>query len=159
MKSYQVIGTFEVGMYEYDSNFIFMPLDAAQKYFGLNGAVTHIDVTLDNEEMLKPVRKTIEESVGAGAYVYDWKQTNAAFFNAIAVERNVMFLILTLIILVAAFNIITALIMLVKDKSRDMRCSDYGASKGMVSVFLYGRRFCRRGGNDHRPDFRIVVLP
>ena len=120
MKSYQVIGTFEVGMYEYDSNFIFMPLDAAQKYFGLNGAVTHIDVTLDNEEMLKPVRKTIEESVGAGAYVYDWKQTNAAFFNAIAVERNVMFLILTLIILVAAFNIITALIMLVKDKGRDI---------------------------------------
>lgn len=138
MKSYQVIGTFEVGMYEYDSNFIFMPLDAAQKYFGLNGAVTHIDVTLDNEEMLKPVRKTIEESVGAGAYVYDWKQTNAAFFNAIAVERNVMFLILTLIILVAAFNIITALIMLVKDKGRDIAVlRTMGATKGMVMRIFF----------------------
>jgi len=133
-----VIGTFEVGMYEYDSNFIFMPLDAAQKYFGLNGAVTHIDVTLDNEEMLKPVRKTIEESVGAGAYVYDWKQTNAAFFNAIAVERNVMFLILTLIILVAAFNIITALIMLVKDKGRDIAVlRTMGATKGMVMRIFF----------------------
>ena len=71
-----------------------------------------------------------------------------------------MFLILTLIILVAAFNIITALIMLVKDKGRDIAVlRTMGATKGMVMrIFLYGRRFCRRGGNDHRPDFRIVVL-
>ena len=133
MKSYQVIGTFEVGMFEYDSNFIFMPLEAAQKYLGLQDAVTHIDVTIDDDKMLKTVRKTIEESVGIGAYVYDWKQTNAAFFNAIDVERNVMFLILTLIILVAAFNIITALIMLVKDKGRDIAVlRTMGASKGMI---------------------------
>ena len=138
MKSYQVIGTFEVGMYEYDSSFIFMPLEAAQKYFGLKDAVTHIDVTLDDENMLVPVRKMIEESVGAGAYVYDWKQTNAAFFNAIDVERNVMFIILTLIILVAAFNIITGLIMLVKDKGRDIAVlRTMGASKGMIMRIFF----------------------
>ena len=138
MKSYQVIGTFDVGMYEYDSNFIFMPLEAAQTYFGLKGAVTHIDVTLDDESVLRSVRKVIEESVGAGAYVYDWKQSNAAFFNAIDVERNVMFLILTLIILVAAFNIITGLIMLVKDKGRDIAVlRTMGASKGMIMRIFF----------------------
>lgn len=138
MKSYQVIGTFDAGMYEYDSNFIFMPLEAAQTYFGLKGAVTHIDVTLDDEKVLRSVRHAIEESVGAGAYVYDWKQSNAAFFNAIAVERNVMFLILTLIILVAAFNIITGLIMLVKDKGRDIAVlRTMGASKGMVMRIFF----------------------
>lgn len=138
MKSYTVLGTFEVGMYEYDSNFIFMPLEAAQKYFGIPGAVTNIDVTLDNEKMLKPVRKAIEESVGASAYVYDWKQTNSAFFNAIDVERNVMFLILTLIILVAAFNIITGLIMLVKDKGRDIAVlRTMGATKGMIMRIFF----------------------
>ena len=138
MKSYQVIGTFEVGMFEYDNNFIFMPLETAQTYFGLKGAVTHIDVTLDDESMLKPVRQSIEESVGAGAYVYDWKQSNAAFFNAIDVERNVMFIILTLIILVAAFNIITGLIMLVKDKGRDIAVlRTMGASKGAVMRIFF----------------------
>lgn len=138
MKSYTVIGTFEVGMYEYDSNFVFMPLESAQTYFGLKDAVTHIDVTLDDEKMLKPVRKAIEESVGAGAYVYDWKQTNSAFFNAIEVERNVMFLILTLIILVAAFNIISGLIMLVKDKGRDIAVlRTMGATKGMIMRIFF----------------------
>lgn len=138
MKAYTVIGMFEVGMYEYDSNFIFMPLESAQRYFGLPGAVTHIDVTLKDDKLLKPVRQAIEESVGAGAYVYDWKQTNSAFFNAIDVERNVMFLILTLIILVAAFNIITGLIMLVKDKGRDIAVlRTMGATKGMIMRIFF----------------------
>lgn len=138
MKSYQVIGTFDAGMYEYDSNFIFMPLDTAQTYFSLKGAVTHIDVTLDDEKMLRSVRHAISESVDAGAYVYDWKQSNAAFFNAIAVERNVMFLILTLIILVAAFNIITGLIMLVKDKGRDIAVlRTMGAGKAMIMRIFF----------------------
>lgn len=138
MKTYKVLGTFDVGMYEYDSAFIFMPLEAAQKYFGLGEAVTQIDVTLDNEDKVREVRKLIEASVGASAYVYDWKQTNAAFFNAIDVERNVMFLILTLIILVAAFNIITGLIMLVKDKGRDIAVlRTMGASKGMIMRIFF----------------------
>ena len=139
MKSYQVIGTFEVGMYEYDSNFVFMPLETAQTYFGLKGAVTHIDVTLDDENLLAPVRRSIERSVsGDGAYVYDWKQTNAAFFNAIDVERNVMFNILSLVILVAAFNIITGFIMLVKDKGRDVAVlRTMGATKGMIMRIFF----------------------
>ncbi len=139
MKSYQVIGTFEAGMYEYDANFIFMPLETAQTYFGVAGAVTQIDVTLDDEKTLMPARRSIERSVsGSGAYVYDWKQTNAAFFNAIDVERNVMFIILTLIILVAAFNIITGLIMLVKDKGRDIAVlRTMGAGKGMIMRIFF----------------------
>lgn len=138
MKSYQVIGLFESGMYEYDSNFIFMPLEAAQVYFGLQGAVTNIDVTLDDDKYLSVVRKALEESLGGSAYIYDWKQSNAAFFNAIEVERNVMFVILTLIILVAAFNIITGLIMLVKDKGRDVAVlRTMGATKGMIMRIFF----------------------
>ena len=138
MKSYRVIGTFEVGMFEYDANYIFMPLEAAQTYFGMKGAVSHIDVTLDDDSMLRPVRRAIEESIGGGAYVFDWKQTNAAFFNAIDVERNVMFLILTMIILVAAFNIITGWIMLVKDKGRDIAVlRTMGAGKGAIMRIFF----------------------
>ena len=115
-----------------------MPLAAAQTYFGMKGAVSNIDVTLDSDTHLREVRKAIEESVGAGAYIYDWKQTNSAFFNAIAVERNVMFIILTLIILVAAFNIITGLIMLVKDKGRDIAVlRTMGATKGMIMRIFF----------------------
>jgi len=138
MKSYTVLGTFNVGMYEYDANFIFMPMEAAQKFFGLYGSATQIDITLNNGNDLKRMRHLIEESVGMDAYVYDFQQSNAAFFNAIDVERNVMFLILTLIILVAAFNIITGLIMLVKDKSRDIAVlRTMGATKGMIMrVFI-----------------------
>ena len=138
IKSYRVIGTFDMGMHEYDSNFIFMPLSAAQKYFGLQDAVSVIDVSLKNDKQLPQLRAIIEKSVSLDAYVYDWKQTNSAFFNAIDVERNVMFLILTLIILVAAFNIITGLIMLVKDKSRDVAVlRTMGATKAMIMRIFF----------------------
>lgn len=138
MKSYKIIGTFNVGMYEYDSSFIFMPLETAAIFFGIKNAVTNIDVGLSNANLLNPVKEAIERSVDAGAYVYDWKQTNAAFFNAIAVERNVMFLILTLIIIVAAFNIITGLIMLVKDKGRDIAVlRTMGATKAMIMRIFF----------------------
>lgn len=138
MKSYQVIGTFDSGMYEYDANFIFMTLEAAQVYFGLPNAVTNIDITLDDDKYLQPVRQALEQSLGGSAYIYDWKQSNAAFFNAIEVERNVMFIILTLIIVVAAFNIITGLIMLVKDKGRDVAVlRTMGATKGMIMRIFF----------------------
>lgn len=138
IKSYRVIGMFNMGMYEYDANYVFMPLEAAQKYFGLKDAVSVIDVSLKDENKLAQTRSLIEKSVGLDAYVYDWKQTNSAFFNAIDVERNVMFLILMLIILVAAFNIITGLIMLVKDKSRDVAVlRTMGASRGMIMRIFF----------------------
>ena len=138
MKSYEVLGVFDVGMYEYDANYIFMPMEAAQKYFSLSQSAEQIDVTLKNETDLSQIRALIEQSVGMDAYVYDYKQTNSAFFNAIDVERNVMFLILTLIILVAAFNIITGLIMLVKDKGRDIAVlRTMGATKGMIMRIFF----------------------
>lgn len=138
MKSYRIAGTFELGMFEYDSNFIFMPLDTAQTFFGTGNAVTNIDVTLKDESKLKETRAAIEKSVEPGAYIFDWRQSNSAFFNAIDVERNVMFLILTLIILVAAFNIITGLIMLVKDKGRDVAVlRTMGATKGMIMRIFF----------------------
>jgi lipoprotein-releasing system permease protein len=115
-----------------------MPLEAAQTYFGLKDAVSVIDVSLKDEKDLAKTRAMLEKSVSLDAYVYDWKQTNAAFFNAIDVERNVMFLILTLIILVAAFNIITGLIMLVKDKSRDVAVlRTMGATRAMIMRIFF----------------------
>lgn len=138
IKSYTVIGLFNLGMHEYDANYIFMPLEGAQKYFGLKEAVSVIDVTLKDDKTLAATRAALEKSVSLDAYVYDWKQTNSAFFNAIDVERNVMFLILTLIILVAAFNIITGLIMLVKDKSRDVAVlRTMGATRGMIMRIFF----------------------
>ena len=138
IKAYKVIGMFNLGMYEYDANYVFMPLETAQSYFGLKNAVSVIDVTLKDEKNLKKMRTMLEKSVSLDAYVYDWKQTNAAFFNAIDVERNVMFLILTLIILVAAFNIITGLIMLVKDKSRDVAVlRTMGATRAMIMRIFF----------------------
>ena len=138
IKSYPVVGTFSMGMYEYDANYIFIPLDAAQKYFGLKDSATVIDVSLTDENQLPKMRSLIERSVSLDAYVYDWKQSNSAFFNALDVERNVMFLILTLIILVAAFNIITGLIMLVKDKSRDVAVlRTMGATRGMIMRIFF----------------------
>ena len=141
MKSYQVIGTFNFGMYEYDANFVFMPLEAAQKFFSLGQGVTHIDVTLLEDTDVDYARQVIGaaiESSGNKAYVYDYRQTNSAFFNAVDVERNVMFIVLTLIILVAAFNIITGLIMLVKDKGRDIAVlRTMGATKGMVMKVFF----------------------
>ena len=93
---------------------------------------------LDDDKYLQVVRDALEQSLGGSAYIYDWKQSNAAFFNAIEVERNVMFIILTLIIVVAAFNIISGLIMLVKDKGRDIAVlRTMGATKGMIMRIFF----------------------
>ncbi|MBP3686833.1 MAG: lipoprotein-releasing ABC transporter permease subunit [Alphaproteobacteria bacterium] len=141
MKSYQVAGTFNFGMYEYDANFVFMPLEGAQRFFAIGNGVTGIDVTLKNDADIDHERQLIGmaiESSGNRAYIYDYRQTNAAFFNAVDVERNVMFIVLTLIILVAAFNIITGLIMLVKDKGRDIAVlRTMGASKGAIMRIFF----------------------
>ena len=141
MKSYRVAGTFNFGMYEYDANFVFMPLAAAQKFFSLGNGVTGIDVTLREDADLDYTRQLIGaaiESSGNRAFIYDYRQTNSAFFNAVDVERNVMFIVLTLIILVAAFNIITGLIMLVKDKGRDIAVlRTMGATKGMIMRIFF----------------------
>ena len=137
-KNYKIKGIFEVGMFEYDSSFIFMPLEAAQIYFRSKRRVTHIEIFLKNPETVDKKRIELQRISHKQIRIVDWRQANASFFNAIKVERNVMFLILTLIILVAAFNIISGMIMLVKDKGRDIAIlRTMGATRGMVlRVFL-----------------------
>ena len=136
--AYTVVGTFNVGMYEYDSSFVFMPLDKAQIYFRLAGAVTGIELTVADPTDIEDVKRAVVAAVGARGRIWDWQQANASFFGAVKVERNVMFVILTLIILVAAFNIISSLIMLVKDKGRDIAIlRTMGATRGTVMrIFL-----------------------
>ena len=133
LRAYRVVAVFEVGMYEYDSTFIYMPLDAAQLFFRLGSAVTGVEVLVRDPDRVRELRTEIGRAAGQGVRVFDWQQANSSFFNALQVERNVMFLILTLIILVAAFNIISSLIMLVKDKSRDIAIlRTMGAARGSI---------------------------
>jgi len=120
LKTYKVAAVFEIGMSEYDAAFVFMPLAEAQAYFGRTGDVTAIEVYTDNPDRVDSFRKLITDAAARPIYMLDWRQRNATFFNALQVERNVMFLILTLIVLVAALNIVSGLIMLVKDKGSDI---------------------------------------
>ncbi|MCW8834840.1 MAG: lipoprotein-releasing ABC transporter permease subunit [Rhodospirillales bacterium] len=138
MKAYRIVATFNVGMFEYDSSFIFMPLEAAQVYFKSPDRINFLEVMTNNPDTAPRLSLDIVQRLGPGFRVLDWQQTNASFFNAIQVERNVMFLILTLIIIVAAFNIVSSLIMLVKDKGRDIAIlRTMGATRGMIMrVFL-----------------------
>ena len=138
MRAYKVAATFNIGMYEYDSSFIFMPLEAAQIYFKLKGKVTNLEIFVDDPDDAKDVGRLISGVIGRSGRVHDWQQVNSSFFNAIQVERNVMFLILTLIIVVAAFNIISSMIMLVKDKGRDIAIlRTMGATGGMVMRIFF----------------------
>ncbi len=138
IKSYKIAAVFEVGMSEYDTAFVFMPMPEAQAYFNRSGDVTAIEVYVDNPDRVDRYRKIITEAAARPIFMIDWRQRNATFFNALQVERNVMFLILTLIVLVAALNIISGLIMLVKDKGPDIAIlRTMGATQGAVMrVFL-----------------------
>jgi len=120
IKPYKVAAIFEIGMSEYDTAFVFMPMAEAQAYFNRNGDVTAIEVYVDNPDRIDRFRKPIADAAQRPIFMIDWRQRNATFFNALQVERNVMFLILTLIVLVAALSILSALIMLVKDKGQNI---------------------------------------
>lgn len=137
-RTFTVGSIFDVGMYEYNSSFVFMPLETAKNFYQKQG-VSALEIITPNPAEVAPVRKEIERVLAGQALVRDWRDTNATFYNALSVERNVMFVILTLIILVAAFNIISSLIMLVKDKGRDIAIlRTMGASRGMiVRIFFY----------------------
>lgn len=138
VKSYKVAAVFEIGMSEYDVGFVYMPLPEAQAYFNRNNDVTAIEVYLENPDRYAVFKKTVSDAAGRPIFLVDWTQRNSTFFNALQVERNVMFLILTLIVLVAALNIISGLIMLVKDKSGDIAIlRTMGAAQGSIMrVFL-----------------------
>ena len=138
IKTYKVAAVFEIGMSEYDAAFVFMPLAEAQAYFGRTGDVTAIEVYTDDPDRVDSFRKLVSDAAARPIYMLDWRQRNATFFNALQVERNVMFLILTLIVLVAALNIVSGLIMLVKDKGSDIAIlRTMGATQGAIMrVFL-----------------------
>lgn len=133
VKSYKISGTFEIGMSEYDSSIIYMPLEEAQLYFNAEGIVQSIELFVNNPDDIDELRPKVEEAAGRQVFISDWRQRNQTFFSALQVERNVMFMILTLIVIVAALNIISGLIMLVKDKSRDIAIlKTMGASSNAV---------------------------
>jgi lipoprotein-releasing system permease protein len=132
-KAYPISAIFEVGMSEFDSSIIFMPLPEAQLYFNSDGLVQSIELVLKDPDRVDELRPIVEEAVGQAVFITDWRQQNRTFFSALEVERNVMFMILTLIVLVAALNIISGLIMLVKDKSHDIAIlRTMGATSGSI---------------------------
>jgi len=133
VRTYPVVAVFQIGMSEYDSTFIFMPFKLAQEYFRTGEGATGIEIMVEDVDEVERQASAIEPMLGESAQLSTWKQRNVTFFNALQVERNVMFLILTLIVLVAALNIISGLIMLVKDKGRDIAVlRSMGATRGSV---------------------------
>ena len=133
VKAYPVVAIFEIGMSEYDSTFVIMPFEDAQIYFNLDGEASAIEVYLAEADLVDTIRPAIEVAAQRQVFMSDWRQRNVTFFSALEVERNVMFLILTLIVLVAALNIISGLTMLVKDKGHDIAIlRTMGATKGAI---------------------------
>jgi len=136
--AYEVTAIFEVGVYDYDNAFIFMPLPEAQIYFRLYDAAGAIEVFVDDPDNIDAVSREIAQvSVDYGA-VTDWRQLNQSLFTALQVERNVMFIILTLIVAIAAVNIISSMIILVKDKAKDIAIlKTMGASsRSLMQIFM-----------------------
>ena len=141
IRDYPVVAIFKVGMSDYDENIIYMPLAEAQDYFVMDEGVSQIEVMVEKPDAIDDMKLALTAAAGEGMVVNTWKQRNVTFFNALAVERNVMFLVLTMIILVAALNIISGLIMLVKDKGRDIAIlRTMGATRGSIQrvFFLTG---------------------
>ncbi len=138
VKTYHVISLFRVGNTLYDSNYIFMPLSEAQLYFNYGDAVSGIEVMVADPDANLAMLPALIKAAGPQTRAVPWQNINSAFFEVVQVERNVMFLILSLIILVAALNIVSGLIMLVKDKSPDIAIlRTMGATRGAVMrVFL-----------------------
>jgi lipoprotein-releasing system permease protein len=133
LKTYTVAALFDVGFYEYDNTFIYVPLPAAQVFFKLPNAVTYLEVFVADADQTSREAHMIAAALVRPVRILDWQQTNSSLVNAVEIERNVMFLILSLIILVAAFNIISGMIMMVKDKGRDIAIlRTMGASRGMI---------------------------
>lgn len=132
-RAYPVAALFSAGIGDYDSGYMFLPLEVAQQYFDLGEAVSYLEVMVADVQQVAPIRAAVAGMVGERGRVQDWQQRNKSLFNALQVERWVTFILLTLIILVAAFNIISSLSMLVKEKSRDIAVlRTLGASQGMI---------------------------
>jgi len=137
-QNFIVGGYFDIGMYEYDNNFIFIPWEKAENFFSLRGMAHGIEIFLKDQSFTSVVYSKLKNKVGNNLVIIDWKKRNSSFMNALAVEKNVMFVILTLIIIVAAFNIISSMIMLVQTKKADIALMrTMGASKYLIMrIFL-----------------------
>lgn len=138
VKAYPIVAIFEIGMSEYDASIVMMPLTEAQLFFNQENKVQSLEIFVDNPDKVDAMRAPVEEVAARQISMVDWRQRNQTFFSALQVERNVMFMILTLIVLVAALNIISGLIMLVKDKGRDIAIlRTMGATRSAVMrIFL-----------------------
>ena len=139
LKNFRIKAIFQIGMYEYDNSFLFITLNAARTFFKTGtGKISNLEIMLTSPNLVKAIQSQISKKAGVPVNILDWQKTNESFFNAIQVERNVMFLILTLIIVVAAFNVISGLIMMVNDKGRDIAIlRTMGATRGMIMrIFL-----------------------
>ncbi|MFC6444677.1 lipoprotein-releasing ABC transporter permease subunit [Shinella zoogloeoides] len=138
VKTYTVSAIFEIGMSEYDASIIYMPLEEAQLYFNSEGVVQSIELFVSHPDAVDDLRQPIEAAAERQIFITDWRQRNQTFFSALQVERNVMFMILTLIVLVAALNIISGLIMLVKDKGSDIAIlRTMGATSGAIMRIFF----------------------
>lgn len=132
-KAYEITAIFEVGMSEFDAGFVFMPIGESQIYFDLEGQASVVEVFIADPEKIDDLKPAIQQAVGPIASVSDWRFRNRTFFGALEMERTMMFIILMMIVLVAAFNIIAVLIMMVKDKTRSIAIlRTMGATRGSI---------------------------
>jgi lipoprotein-releasing system permease protein len=118
IRDYKVVAIFKMGLSEFDENVIYMPLAEAQDFFSMDGGVTALELDVKDPEDISALVGPIHEAAGKDLMIQTWKDKNREFFSTIIMQRNVLFIVMTMIILVAAMNIISGLTMLVKDKSR-----------------------------------------
>ncbi|RFC65256.1 lipoprotein-releasing ABC transporter permease subunit [Fulvimarina endophytica] len=138
VKAYPVEAIFEIGLSEYDAGFIYMPLSEAQLFFNSEGQAQSVEVFVDNPDDVARLQPAIEAAAERPVYSVTWQSQNQSFFSALQVERNVMFIILTLIVLVAALNIVSGLFMLVKGKGRDIAIlRTMGATRGSIMRIFF----------------------
>jgi len=132
-KTFVVSGIFSVGMSQYDQVYVYMPLEQAQLFFGRDKGVDQIEIMLEDPDQIDRIKPQIATAAGPNGLITDWRAQNQSFFNALQVERNTMFLILLMLVFIAAANIISGLVMLVKNKGRDIAIlRTMGASSGSI---------------------------
>ncbi len=137
-KTFIVAGVFHVGMGQFDKNFIFMPLSTAQSFFKAPGQISQIDVFSEHDNLASNLAHVLQQAMGKTVQAIDWRHADLSIMHAVKLDRNVMFLILTLIILIASFNIISGLIMMVKDKTRDIAIlRTMGATKNTILKIFF----------------------
>lgn len=148
VRKFRVVGLFEVGMYEYDTNLALTSLKAAQEFFRTGNAVTGIELRINDIYSAPEVRERVQEILGPPFYARDWMQMNKNLFSALKLEKFTMFVILTLIILVASFNIISTLIMNVIEKEREIAIlKAMGATnRAIMAIFIFQGLFIGLAG-------------